>query len=139
MERRRIIIQARRLFHRSPTLQIGVLLGFWLAGEAAARLSGLPIPGGIFGLTFALGALATGGISIMSVRRGADRFLADMLLFFIPAVLAILDHREFLGVLGLKILAVIVLSTFAVMSVTALTVDLFYRWRAGNVGLAVRD
>ena len=51
-----------------------------------------------------------------------------MLLFFVPAVLALLDHRELIGTLGLKIFAVILVSTTAVMCVTALTVDLCYRW-----------
>jgi holin-like protein len=50
-----------------------------------------------------------------------------MLLFFVPAVLAVMDHREFLGLLGLKILSVILLGTVVVMSVTALVVDLGYR------------
>ena len=65
------------------------------------------------------------------MRRGANWFLADMLLFFIPAILAVLDHREFLGLLGLKILAVILTGTGIVMAVTALCVDLFYRWGFG--------
>jgi holin-like protein len=51
-----------------------------------------------------------------------------MLLFFVPAVLALLDHRELMGMLGLKIFAIILISTTAVMCVTALTVDLCYRW-----------
>jgi len=38
-----------------------------------------------------------------------------------------MDHREFLGLLGLKILSVILLGTVVVMSVTALVVDLGYR------------
>ncbi len=41
-----------------------------------------------------------------------------------------LDHREFLGLLGLKILIVILVGTATVMGVTALTVDLCYRWRS---------
>jgi holin-like protein len=56
-----------------------------------------------------------------------------MLLFFVPAVLALLDHNELLGLMGLKILAVIIVSTIMVMSVTALTVDLCYRWMERDV------
>jgi holin-like protein len=50
-------------------------------------------------------------------------------LFFVPAALAVLDHRELLGLVGLKVLAVIVGSTLAVMGVTGLIVDLCYRRR----------
>jgi holin-like protein len=50
--------------------------------------------------------------------------ISDMPLFFVPAVLAVLDHRELLGAVGLKIVTTILGSTLAVMVVTALTVDL---------------
>jgi len=50
-----------------------------------------------------------------------------MLLFFVPAVLAVLDHREFLGLLGLKLLAVVLGGTLLVMGGTGLTVDLCCR------------
>jgi holin-like protein len=55
-----------------------------------------------------------------------------MLLFFIPSVLALLEHHELLGFLGLKILFVIVLSTTAVMLVTAVVVDYCYHWRTAH-------
>jgi holin-like protein len=50
-----------------------------------------------------------------------------MVLFFVPAVLAVLDHRELLGLVGLKVIGVIVGSTLAVTGVTGLTVDLCYK------------
>jgi holin-like protein len=117
----------RRALHRSRILQIGLLCVFWLAGEMLARLTGLPVPGGIFGMFFVLALLASRRLSPASMRRGSHWFLAEMLLFFIPAVPAVLDHREFLGLLGLKVLAVICCGTAVVMCVTALTVDLMCR------------
>ena len=50
--------------------------------------------------------------------------------WLVPAVMAVLDHHEFVGLLGLKIVAVILVGTVLVMGGTALTVDLCYRWRA---------
>jgi putative effector of murein hydrolase LrgA (UPF0299 family) len=50
-------------------------------------------------------------LSTLSIRRGATWFISDMPLFFVPAVLAVLDHRELLGALGLKIVATILGST----------------------------
>ncbi len=123
-------IPLRRLVHQSRLAQIGLLVCLWLAGEAIVRVTGLGLPGGIVGLALALVLLASGRVSPFSLRRGASWLLAEMLLFFVPAVLAVVDHREFLGPLGLKIMAVVVLGTVAVMLVTALTVDLCYRWSA---------
>jgi len=119
----------RRRIRHSRLLQIGLIAAFWLIGEALVRLADLPVPGGIAGMVIALALLASHRVSPLSLRRGAEWFLAEMLLFFVPAVLAVIDHREFLGLLGLKILVVILAGTAAVMGVTALTVDLCYRRR----------
>jgi holin-like protein len=130
--------RAHRVIQRSVWLQLGVVLACWLAGEALARALSLPIPGAILGLAIILALLARRRLSAVSLRRGAEWLLADMLLFFVPAVLAVLNHPEFLGLTGLKILFVILASTVAVMITTALVVDGAYRWRAAH-GLAWPD
>jgi len=124
--------KAVRFVRHSALLQAGLVIAFWLAGEALVRLLGLPLPGAILGLGLLLALLATGRLSPRSMRRGAEWLLADMLLFFVPAVLAVLDHREFLGLVGLKVLFVILISTTAVMLATAFAVDRCYRWRLGH-------
>ncbi len=128
---RKTLLGGRRTIRSSRILQIGLVLAFWLAGEALARGTGLPVPGGILGLALVLTLLASGRLSHLSLRRGANWFLAEMLLFFIPAVLAVLDHREFLGLLGVKVLAVILVGTVLVMSVTALVVEFSIRLCGG--------
>ncbi len=139
MSRRYAAVSFRRLFRRSRLLQIGLVLAFWFAGAALVRETGLPLPGGIVGMMLALAALSMGGLSLMSLKRGADWFLAEMLLFFVPAVPAILDHREFFSLLGVKILAIILFSTVTVMGATALTVDLCYRLRGCHAKSASTD
>ncbi|HEY0121469.1 MAG TPA: CidA/LrgA family protein [Rhizobium sp.] len=111
----------------SRLAQIILLLAFWQAGEGIVRVTHLPVPGAIVGMLLVLGLFASGKVSIGSMRRGAEWFLAEMLLFFVPAVLAVLDHREFIGLIGLKIIAVILVGTIIVMSVTALAIDIGYR------------
>ncbi|WP_407174740.1 CidA/LrgA family protein [Bradyrhizobium sp. STM 3562] len=132
MSHRNILVLARHRLRRSRLLQIALMGAFWLAGEEIARICGLPVPGGIVGMALALAVLCARGLKVASMKRGADWLLAEMLLFFVPAVLALLDHREFMGLLGLKILAIILVSTTAVMCVTALTVDFCYRWSDGD-------
>lgn len=117
----------RHWVQQSRFSQIALIAGFWALGEGIVRLAQLPLPGSIAGLFLLFILLATGGIKLSTVRRGAQWYLAEMLLFFIPAVLAILDHSEFFGLLGLKILAVILLGTLLVMTVTALAVELGMR------------
>ncbi len=114
--------------HRSTVLQIGAVLFFWGLGTALAVASGAPLPGGILGLALLLALLLSRRLSALSLRRGTNWFLAEMLLFFVPAVLAVLGHREFFGLIGLKILAVILVSTISVMVSTALAVEACSRW-----------
>ncbi|MFD1197844.1 CidA/LrgA family protein [Brucella gallinifaecis] len=127
MRTHNLTIRFRYALHHSRMMQIAILFGFWLAGEAFVRLVSLPLPGGIVGMALVLALLLSGRISLFSMKRGAEWFLAEMLLFFVPAVLAVLEHQELLGMLGLKIMAVILVGTLTVMTVTALTVDMCYR------------
>lgn len=139
MTARPLALFARRSLRHSRLLQIALLCGFWLAGEALVRWLSLPIPGGIAGLFLVLALLGSGRLRLGSMRRGADWLLAQMLLFFVPAVLAIIDHPEFLGWIGLKLLAVILLGTLTVMSVSALVVELCCRLVSHHAPAAAVD
>ncbi|MCV6340545.1 CidA/LrgA family protein, partial [Pseudomonas aeruginosa] len=61
---------------------------------------------------------------------GAGLLLAEMLLFFIPALMSLLDYGALLRSEGWRILLVIMLSTLLVMLVTAVSVEWMCRWRA---------
>lgn len=124
----RYLILARSALRRSRVLQICLIVLFSWLGQALAQVSGLPVPGGVIGMAIVLVLLATRRLRVRNVHRGASWLLGEMLLFFVPAVMSLLDHREFLGLLGLKLLAVILLGTALVMAGTALTIDLCYRW-----------
>ncbi len=129
MSPRKLAICLRLFVHRSRLTQIGLILGLWFVGDGLARLTHLPVPGGIIGMLILLGLIASDRISLSSTRRGANWFLAEMLLFFVPACLAVLAHRELFGLTGLKILTVILAGTLSVMLTTALVVETFYRWK----------
>jgi holin-like protein len=124
---RKFVLSSRLNLRRSRVLQGVLLAAFWAVGEGISRVAHLPVPGGIIGLGLVLLLLASGRLRAVSLRRGADWLLAEMLLFFVPAVLAVLDHREFLGLLGLKLLGVVLTGTLLVMGATGLTVDLCCR------------
>ncbi|MFG1411699.1 CidA/LrgA family protein [Xanthobacter sp. VTT E-85241] len=123
-----ILTRLRLMLRRTRVLQILVLLGFWLAGDTLVRWLHLPLPGGVVGMGLLLVLLATGVLRAANVRLGAYWLLAEMLLFFVPAVMAVMEHGEFVGTLGLKIGAVILIGTVAVMGTTALIVDFAYRF-----------
>lgn len=130
MTPRKLVLLSRRTLRRSRSLQILFLFAFWLLSEALVRLFGLPVPGGVVGMFLLIALFASGRFSPRNVGLGADWFLAEMLLFFIPAIPAILNHHELLGWLGVKVLVVILAGTVIVMVVTALVVDICFRWSA---------
>ena len=129
MSSRPISTRLQRFVHRSEFLQIALVLAFWLAGEGLVKTTRLPVPGGVIGMLAVLLLLGTKRLSILSMRRGAEWFINDMVLFFVPAVLAVMDHRELLGLVGLKVLGIILGSTLSVMGMTGLTVELCQRRR----------
>lgn len=123
---------AAAIHHIAPSRgwpQIGLLIAIWWCSDRLAHVAGLPIPGGALGMILLLGALMSGIVRPAWLQQGSDSLLNHLLLFFIPAMMAPLDHRELLGITGLKMLSVILVGTVVVMMTTAMTVEFYYRWR----------
>jgi len=68
-------------------------------------------------------------VPLATVERGAHWLLGEMLVFLMPIMVALFWHGEFVGWLGLKILATVLVGTVGVMVTTAVSVDCLYRWR----------
>lgn len=125
---KKLLVFLKRTFHKSRILQIALITALWFIAQEISLWSHLPIPGGVIGLFLVLILLYFNLLSIRSLALGAEWFLAEMLLFFIPAVPAVLNHQEFFGWMGLKILAIIILGTIIVIIGTAIIVDFsFYK------------
>ena len=67
------------------------------------------------------------------VRAGARWLLAEMLLFFVPAVVAVVNYAQLLMVDGWRIFLVIGLSTMMVLGATAWVVDKVYRYEVSRM------
>lgn len=74
-----------------------------------------------------LAALWLGWLPLAWCQEGARWLLAEMLLFFIPAVVAVVQYPDVIISAGPRILLVIVVSTLIVMAATSLVVDRCYR------------
>lgn len=109
--------------------EITVLLAIYLLGCQIATGWHLPIPGGVIGMSLLLLAFALGWVKPAALQLGAGVLMAEMLLFFIPALMSLLDYGALLRDDGWRILLVIGISTLLVMVVTAFTVEAVCRWR----------
>ncbi|AQT96396.1 CidA/LrgA family protein [Pseudomonas azotoformans] len=110
-------------------IELVVLLAIYLLGCQLAKWLAWPVPGGVVGLGLLLATFASGLVKPAALQLGAGVLMAEMLLFFIPALMSLLDYGGLLRNDGWRILLVIGLSTLAVMLVTAFTVELVCRWR----------
>ncbi|MDD3311234.1 CidA/LrgA family protein [Pseudodesulfovibrio sp.] len=103
--------------------QAGLLIGLWWVCEAASRTCHLGVPGGVLGLFVLAALLLSGRFPVRWVSGGAGLLLDNFLLFFVPAAMTLLNHPEFLGWTGLKVVAVVVVGIFLVMVGTAMAVE----------------
>ncbi|BFO02389.1 CidA/LrgA family protein [Pseudomonas guariconensis] len=110
-------------------VELAILLALFLLGGQLSTWLGWPIPGGVMGLALLLLLFACGVLKPATLQAGAGWLMAEMLLFFIPALMSLLDYGGLLRSEGWRILLVIAVSTLMVMVVTAVTVELVCRWR----------
>jgi holin-like protein len=109
--------------------ELAILLAVYLLGCQLALWLSWPIPGGVIGLALLLLAFAFGWVKPAALQLGAGLLMAEMLLFFIPALMSLLDYGALLRQDGWRILLVIGVSTLMVMLVTAFTVEMVFRLR----------
>ncbi|PWK99662.1 holin-like protein [Pantoea allii] len=115
-----------RLQRLSLPLQLVLFISFFIASEQLVNWLHLPLPANIVGMLLMLIALRI--LPLRWVKAGASWLLAEMLLFFIPAVVAVVNYADLLQMEGWRILVVIAVSTLLVLAATALVVDRLYRF-----------
>lgn len=103
--------------------QSALLAALWFAADFAARHLDLPVPGSVIGLAALLVLLLTGGVAPRWVKAGADWLLSDMLLFFVPAAVAVVQYGGLFKSDGWRLALVVVCGTLMVMVAVAFTVD----------------
>ncbi|ATP89497.1 CidA/LrgA family protein [Aeromonas caviae] len=107
--------------------QIALLAAIWLLADIAVRTLHLPLPANLTGMLLLLVCILLGVVKAQWFSAGARWLLAEMLLFFVPAVVAVVNYQELLLQEGWRIMVVLIVSTVLVLGTTALVVDRVYR------------
>ncbi|CAM3889609.1 CidA/LrgA family protein [Aeromonas bestiarum] len=107
--------------------QIALLAAIWLLADAAVRTFHLPLPANLTGMLALLVLILLGVVKTQWFSAGARWLLAEMLLFFVPAVVAVVNYQDLLLQEGWRIMLVLLISTTLVLGTTALVVDRVYR------------
>ena len=99
------------------------LLAFQSVGELLARGLNLPFPGPVIGMILLLPALRWRVVR-EPVNVCADFLLSHLSLLFVPVGVGVMTHLSLISQYGIRILAVLVLSTLAGLAVTVLGLHL---------------
>ncbi|MEG2636696.1 MAG: CidA/LrgA family protein [Acinetobacter sp.] len=112
---------------KTASYQIIIILAVWSCAYVLQKLLNLPVASGVLGFFLLLFLLEMKCLKLAHVERGADLLLAELLLFFIPPVVGVIQYQDLLIASGWKILLVILISTALVMMVSVYSVRLLLK------------
>lgn len=95
--------------------QVAILFFVSLLMNEIAELLHLPVPGSILGIAVLFILLKTNIVKLAWIERGANWLLAELLLFFIPSAVGVMQYIPLLESEGVRILIVVIFSTVIVM------------------------
>jgi holin-like protein len=111
---------------------LAVLLVLQAVGEALAHALGLPFPGPVIGMILLIPALQVPQLR-EPVRAAAEMLLDNLSLLFVPVGVGVITHLDLISRYGVRLLVVIVVSTWIGMAVTALLLNRLLRERPTEV------
>ena len=100
------------------------LLALQSIGELLARGLALPFPGPVIGMLLLLIALRVPAVR-EPVAACANFLLSHLSLLFVPVGVGVMTHLGLVGQYGVRMLVVVVLSTWIGLGVTVLVLHLF--------------
>ena len=109
-------------------VQVLIYAGLFVCAEYLVNWLHLPLPANLVGMLMMLALIVCRVIPLNWVRAGAR-----WLLFFVPAVVAVVNYAQLLMVDGWRIFLVIGLSTTMVLGATAWVVDKVYRYEVSRM------
>lgn len=112
--------------------QILFIQVFFMLGSAVKSFISIPIPGSMFGFILLFMALKFKIIKLQWVDKGGRWLLAELVLFFIPSAVGIVNYKNVFSWQGLELLIIIGISTMAVMATTAVIAEKLYYHKSSD-------
>ncbi|MGG3468931.1 CidA/LrgA family protein [Neobacillus pocheonensis] len=107
-------------------LQILFIHIFLFLGIVIKTFVQVPIPASMIGLVLLFLALMLKLVKLEWVEQGGKWLLAELLLFFVPSAVGIVNYKEILGWQGVETIVLIIFSTMIVMGTTAFVAEKLY-------------
>ncbi|WP_299801865.1 CidA/LrgA family protein [uncultured Shewanella sp.] len=108
--------------------QIALLCLFAWGCQLLAKQINSPIPGSVIGLGLLLLLLACKLVPESSVNLGSTWLIGDLLLFFIPPVVAVIKYQALLEHYGVVLIGSMLAASCCVLVGTAFTVDRLFKF-----------
>lgn len=117
-------------FKRSSHLliQVAFLCVLAFAAQYLAELMAIPIPSSVIGLIFLYILLALKWLPERFVAVGATWLIGELLLFFIPPVIASIHYAPMFEQFGIGLIFTLVLGSFSVLVITGFVIDRVFRF-----------
>ena len=97
-------------------VQIAILCGLSVLSNFLVAKFSLPLPGSVVGIVLLFGLLQLGVLRLEWIESGANLLLAELLLFFIPSAVGVVQYRSLLFSHGIAILIVVVAGSVVIMA-----------------------
>ncbi len=110
-------------------VQILFIHVFLFLGSMLKAVFPVPIPASMVGLLLLLAALLLKIVKLEWIEQGGNWLLAELLLFFIPSAVGIVNYDELLSWQGIESVLLVGLSTFIVISSTAFIAEKVNNWK----------
>jgi holin-like protein len=89
-----------------------------MLGNELAQVLNLKIPGSIIGILLVIILLQAKIIRLEWIESGANILIAELMLFFIPSAVGVMQYKQVMAADGMRFELVIFLSTLTVMICT---------------------
>ncbi|SFU34421.1 CidA/LrgA family protein [Alicyclobacillus macrosporangiidus] len=127
----RCLTKAARIATRAARIALQTAL-LWLLAAVCNRVATalhVPVPGSILGCAVLFLLLLFRVVPLAWVEAGADWLIAQLLLFFLPPAVGIIQYPALIRADGWRLLLVILTSTALVMAITGAVADAITRRR----------
>ena len=108
-------------------LQILLLYCYFFVGDFLQSITQFPLPGSIVGLLLLWGSLFIKILPLHWVELGSNSLLSYLPIFFIPAIVGVMEYWEVFVGKGLLLFLIIVISTLLTMGISGVTSQLLAR------------
>ena len=103
--------------------QFLIILVINFAGVIIQNIFNLPLPGTILGMLILFVLLWTKVLKVESIEKVCDFLILNMIIFFLPPAVELLEYMALLKTGFLKIIILLIATTVITMIVTGKTVD----------------